>query len=716
MPSIPKKDIPRFVRRCYYEWRTATVDLRQEEDRRLGFYVGGEKQWRAGEVSKRKEQGRPILTDNRIKPAVDQVEGDIRANPPGPKVLPIGEGADGDTADIHAGLIRECEHRSNAQVAYILGGRYQAISGYGVIELGTEYISDRSDEQQCVILPVEDPATWFFDPAARMLNRQDARWGGKIKQYSREQYEMRFGKNRVALKDRLLQSAGGWLQDAFGVNGNLSQINEWTGGGRGPYFVCEFYLVETDPVKLYSCSDHVNRFADEDLPRGVDRIEELRTVERRKITKYLVDAFEVADETEWPGTIIPGIPILGQEVYINGKLYRLSLISEALDSQAGLNYTITTASELAGLMPKAPFIGAAGSFEDERWQSANAEVWAYLEYTPVHAIDPVTGVATLVPPPQRNTWETPIQWLLALAQSFIGSIEGTTSIYADRLGASRGDKSGRAITSLQSQSSTGTFFIADNLHHSIQVLYEQIILVNTQIMNKRRVVTIVRPDSEHELTTINAEFSDKIDPASGLAAKAAWLNKGRYAVAVTVGPNPQTRKERTSMILTEFLKVDPQIMQVPGVAASALRSISEGDPEVEAIADLLEPQDQQNPQQLQQQLQQEQQKTKVLTLVVQKMQQEAAAKLPQIEADKFKALLDSYTKLAVAEVNASKDADRQKADILAGHIEQVTDLAHDTAKQAVEHEHGRALADQTAANTMAQQQQAADLQPEETAA
>lgn len=720
MPSIPKKDIPKFVRRCYAEYRTATADLRKAEEERLRCYAGGEGQWREEEVAKRKAQNRPIMTVNRLKPGVDQIEGDIRMNPPGPKVLPVGDGADGDTASIHSGLIREVEHRSNAMVAYSTAGRYQGASGRGVLELGTEYVSPRSFDQQLIIKSAEDPDMYFWDPNARMANRQDAMWGGKIRMYSREEYVSRFGKGRAILKERSIQAAMGWLQDFAGIEGNRAQVNEWTGSGKGPFFVVEFYMVETEPIKLRQYSDHVNRFDDEVVPKGVTELPDgdIRTEERRKICKYLVDAFEVLDDTEWLGTLIPIIPVLGQEIWINGKLYRLSLISEAIDPQRGLNYTATTTFELIGLTPKAPYIGAKGQFDDPRWASANTEAWAYLEYEPIFAVDPTNGQTSLAPPPQRNLWESPIQWLLASAASCSDWIKATMGIFDPSLGNVKGDQSGTAIAQLRSESNVGTFSYADNLHRAIQVLYEQIIIINCQILSGPRVVTIVRPDSEHELVTINQEFEGEVDPASGKQAKAKWLEKGRFAVAVTVGPNFETIKQQTSALLTEFLKIDPQIMAVPGVAAKALRSISQGDPEIEGIADMLEPNQQNNPQQVAQQLQQSQQQIKVLMGVIQKMHFEAQAKLPQIEADKWKALLDSLTKVSVAEVSASKDADHQQADIVASHAEKVLDMAHDTAMQATEHEHAKSVADQQTMNTMATQQQAADLAPEpkETAA
>jgi hypothetical protein len=212
LAKIPKSQIPVFVRRCWNAWRKANVQVRDEEKLRLGFYVGGDLQWRQEEIDKRKNSGRPWITINKCKPAVDQIEGDVRLNPPGPQCKPVGENEHAPDPDIIEGLIREVEYRSMAEVADATAVKYSAISGYGVIELATEYANERDDTQRLVLKSVEDPNTVFLDPKARMANRQDARWAGKLTAYSADEYEMAFGKRRVRQPGGI-QQAQGWIRD-----------------------------------------------------------------------------------------------------------------------------------------------------------------------------------------------------------------------------------------------------------------------------------------------------------------------------------------------------------------------------------------------------------------------------------------------------------------------------------------------------------------------
>src|SRR6185369_14905584 len=151
-------------------------------------------------------------------------------------------------------------------------------------------------------------------------------------------------------------------------------------------------------------------------------------------------------------------------------------------------------------------------------------------------------------------------------------------------------------------------------------------------------------DSQHEVVEINREFpGDGMDPATGKKGQARNICLGRYSVRVTAGTNFETRQREAVVALTEFFKAAPQALAAPGVAASYLRMIGEGNPKVEHMADLLSPdQDgEATPEQMQAQLMQAQQQNQALTQLVQKMQQALMAKLPEIEAKKYIAELDN---------------------------------------------------------------------------
>jgi hypothetical protein len=231
-------------------------------------------------------------------------------------------------------------------------------------------------------------------------------------------------------------------------------------------------------------------------------------------------------------------------------------------------------------------------------------------------------------------------------------------------------------------------------------------------MDGPRVATIVRPDSQHEITEINREFKDGIDPATGKKGKTNSIMLGEYSLRVKAGPSTEDRTDQATEALTEVFQVAPNLLNAPGVAPRFLRMVGRGTPQVEDIADSLMGNQggEQSPEQLQGQLLQLQQSDQAKTILIQKMQQALQAKLPDLEVRKWEAAVKAVTQIRVAEINASKDADNQKADLDASRFEAIMSMAHETAMQQVDHSHEADQA-QAAAQNAQQQQQQQEAQP-----
>lgn len=738
--SEAEKDIPRYIRRCWEEYQTATVDTRKNSVASLKMWVGGELQWRPGEIASRTGNNRPWITINCLKTAVDQVENEARENPPGPQAHPVGGQADKDGADILEGLIREYEYRSNAPVAYTTAIKYAGAGNFGVFELGTEYENERSMSQRLVVKEVEDPAMVFCDPNARRGCREDAMWAGKLRVLSREQMIQDYGAKLKVLNRGLLDRGNGWMQDAFGWRGDQATVNEWTGGAtnRGPYYVCEFYRVIVKREELTLYTDNILRFKSEKVPDGVTPKEDedgksiSRSEPRRTVKKYVVTALDTLSTTDWPGTIPPFFWVMGPEMYISGKLYRLSLIDGAIDSQRGLNYAATSAAEVVGSMTRSPWVGWMGQFNTTNaqgfnpWDASNTQVAAYLELKPTFAINPSTKVAELLPPPQRNTWEAPIARVLELATFFREQIKSSTSVFFDpSVQSARDAQSGEAIKALQSQTNIGTVNWQDQLHRAVALSYQQAAIILPKIMDGPRVRTIVRADSKHEQLAINQEFpgdAEKgippgMDPHTGkrndkgaMEYKKGKTNSilGQYSLRVTAAPkDEQTRNDDAIDKMTEVFHVAPNLLAAPGVGGQFLRLIGQGNPQIEQMADSLSGGgDPDSPEQMQQKNAQLTQQNQQLMTVAQKLHQIILSKQPEIDAKKYIAELQSLTTLRAAEIKGGID----RAQIDEDQLEHMTGLAHEAATQAVDHAHeARQLASGQRADAASQaSDQAAD--------
>ena len=698
--KIKDDDIPQYARRCYERYLSATQEQREREKESLGFYIGGKHQWLPDEIESREGTQRPWITINRCKPAVDQTVNESRNNPPGPKATPVGAGADDAGADIREGLIREYEFRSHAQdEAYPKSLFYAAAGGSGAFELSTEFVSERSLEQQLVVKAIADPSRIFYDPDALRACREDAMWQGEISVLSEQALQEEFPDVKLRVLNRSFvdkaRSGLGWLQSAMSWPGDAATVNKWTTNGRGPYWVCKFWRVTFSFETLRLYSDGVLRFDGEKIPKGArERADiEPRTVPRRKVWKHVVTALDHISKTEWLGPHIPIYWVMGPEIWRDGKLYRLSLIEPARHPQRALNYAASSAAEFVGQMSKFRWLGWEGQFDVTNaqgfnpWESSRT-FWAYAELKPAWAINPTTQEATLLPPPQPNGWEAPIQRLLEFMTAMGEAIKAATSVFFDPSQQNVADvQSGKAIEALQQQTNMGTVNWQKALHLAITLSYRDADIIMQKIYDGPRVRAIVRPGNKSEITEINREFPpETLDAATGKyrdkngkLRSANSLSTGQYAWRVEAGPGFEEDTDEAIQDLVEIAKLNPQVFAQPGPLSQFIRLVGRGNPLVNEFADAIQPVPNQDasPAQLEQQLQGLQAQNQKLMGLIQQMQREIAAKLPAVEAQKFKAILDSITKIQVERIKHG-EGDKERAHDMVQHL---TGQAHELAMQ-----------------------------------
>src|SRR5262249_23233602 len=83
---------------------------------------------------------------------------------------------------------------------------------------------------------------------------------------------------------------------------------------------------------------------------------------------------------------------------------------------------------------------------------------------------------------------------------------------------------------------------------------------------------------------------------------------------------------------------------------------------------------------------------KALTQEVQELNKEKETKQPELNERWKEKCLDAYVKLRVAEITASKDADKQDTDIAARQLEQMIANAHEVGVKAMDHVQAQELA------------------------
>lgn len=133
-------------------------------------------QWDAVIRQRRELDQRPMLTINKARQHVLQVINDARQHKTQIRINPTGDGATYESAQIMEDLVRHIEYQSQAQDAYINGATFQVTCGIGYWRVITDYIDDKSFDQEIYIRRIKDPMTVVLDPDIMELDGSDARY------------------------------------------------------------------------------------------------------------------------------------------------------------------------------------------------------------------------------------------------------------------------------------------------------------------------------------------------------------------------------------------------------------------------------------------------------------------------------------------------------------------------------------------------------------
>jgi len=505
----------------------------------MNFRAGD--QWDVKVKQSREQDCRPCLTINRLPQYIRQITNDQRQNRPSIKVDPVDDKADVETAKVYQGLIRHIEYNSNADVAYDTAFEAAATKGLGYYRFITEFCDAMSFEQEIRIKRIRNSFSVYMDPHYQEPDASDSNWCFVFEDISKDDYKSQFPKSELA------------------------GMNEWTSVGDTPagwlskdsvriaeYFYKEY--VETE-IYLLSTGETVTKEDIEKIgmPEGMAVVSKRKTVVP-KIMWVKINAIEVLEKTEWPGKYIPVVPVLGDELDIDGKRILEGVIRHAKDPQRMYNYWASAETETIALAPRAPFIGVEGQFEghEAKWRDANTKNYAYLEYK-----GKMIG-GEMAPPPQRNVYEPAVQAITQARQLSAEDLKATTGIYDSALGMKSNETSGRAIQRRAAQAQTNNFHFIDNLTRALRHGGRILIDLIPKVYDTARAVRIMNEDGTVDMVKVNEVFEHKGKQVN------YQLSHGKYDVTVSTGPSFATKRQEAVESMLSLTASYPQIAQVAG--------------------------------------------------------------------------------------------------------------------------------------------------------
>lgn len=552
MDQSPEKDekksdsVVELAKKRFIMAVEATRETRKLGDEDIKFIAG--EQW-PGDIRRAREaDGRPVLTINRCPQIIRNVTNDQRLNRPSIKVYPVDDRADVETAKIFQGLIRQIENESNAEQAYDTAFDNVVKRSYGFWRIVTEYESPTSFNQKALIKRIRNPNSVLLDPFHKEKDGSDASWGFIFEDVPHDDYKAEY------------------------PNSDLSQSTDWKIEGEIPdgwvtessCRVTEYFVKEYKDAELILL-DNGQAVLKDDFGKAVQKYAAqgilVRPVDTRQtkipvIKWYKIDGGpEPLEENEFPGQYIPIIPVYGDEHDIDGKVIYESVIRHSKDSQRMYNVWKSYETETITLAPKAPYIAAEGQIPEEyesMWRLANQKNFPYLIYKPTD------HEGNLVPPPQRQVFEPPVQAVTQASMLASEDIKNTSGVTDAAMGNRSNEQSGIAINARANQAQRNNFHIVDNLNASIRHTGRILVDIIPIIYDTPQAVRILGEDGQGEIVRLNELFNHKGED------RKFDFSIGKYDVVCETGPGYASKRQEAQSSMLEISKVNPQVMGVAG--------------------------------------------------------------------------------------------------------------------------------------------------------
>lgn len=493
---------------------------------------------------KTRRRNRACYEFPKLRAHVIQVQNEMRQSRPQGKVRGTEE-ADRGLAELMQGICRNIEATSNADRAYDVASEFQVQGGFGDWRICTDYLRDDDFEQDIRIEPIRNPFASKPDPAAVKMDRRDARFWFLEDSIPRSEFE------------RLYPDAS--LSD-FDTDSHCTQFWRDNDAVR----ICEYWYKQPCKRVLWALADGSTVFADDEKlveSLGLDKsakpevvkaalestgaqILKERQVDSHKVFMRLTNGREwLTKPYEFPSKFIPIVRIWGNIQNVDGREYWSGLVRFGKDQQRLHNLHRTAIVEAIAKAPKAPYALTPAQIKghEEHWKNANAEDYPFLLYNP----DPAANGGG--PPQRTNQAEVPVA-LIQAAGMDNDDIKAATGQYDASLGQRSNETSGLAINSRKQQGATATFNFIDNQAYGIRYTYEILTDMIPRVYDTPRVVRVLGEDGGEKWK----QLYQKMTAPDGTSVVVNDIRKGKYDIAVTVGPSYATQRMEAAAAFAEL--------------------------------------------------------------------------------------------------------------------------------------------------------------------
>jgi hypothetical protein len=527
-------------------------------------------QWPAGIQQARQADGRPCLTINRMPAFIRQVTNAARAAHLRITVNPVDDKSDPKVAEVLQGTIRNIETNSFADRAYAMASDKQAEQGRGWIRILKEWSDpEHGFKQRLKIKREKNPLAVYSDPAAQEMDCSDADWQMKVTDIDREVFEDITGKepppeSSLSELDGVGDETGDWFP-----NGKVRWVEYFSREPRG----------EKKHIALLSTGKEI-AYPDEKQQKELEgmqiTIKMDRWVQKKVFVWRKCDAVTIHEETTWDSKSPPWIPVVGDELMVDGELDFRGVVRDSKSSGQIYNVQVSALTESVGVGQKRPVVGYRGQFGPpdspmrRAWESASTKIHAFLE------VEPMDIDGKPVPIPQPMSFEQPIEGIVVAIRQTDQDYKSTAGFQDASLGERGPQESGKAILARQKQDELGSSHYLDNLRFALCAVGRQLVDL---IRSTYDVPTILRINGKNDQARKVMVFSGaRNDPRlpqyrpNGPDGKPVPFNLpdgvkeiydlslGEFDIEVSAGPTSGTRRQEAVEAMSAlFERLPPEI-------------------------------------------------------------------------------------------------------------------------------------------------------------
>lgn len=552
------------------DWQSETDNWWLEDTKFANADARNHEQWPYDTWEDRDDDNRPCLTINKTRVHNNIIINESLQHKSSIKVRPTGGVATYESAQAMQAMIRRIEYISKADSVYEKAIRDQVDGGIGYVLIDTDYVNNRTNNQDIFLKRCKNPLCVFLDPDISEADGSDARFGFVFDNLPREVFNKKYPKFKDKIGKSTLGNDETWFDDDH-VQVSMYYVKE----GRKDLLVS--YIEPTSKQRVEKLGSEIKEESGKELYEALlAQIEngeidgQTREVFDQEVKWYLIAGDQIMNRGDWAGAYIPICRCVGIETVIAGRYDRKSHTRALIDPQRMLNYNASGAVEFGALQTKAPYVGPARAFEgQEQWKDANRKNYAFLQYNDVDEEADNPELAAVEKPTREQPPQTAPLYMQGMQDA-----ERQMMMVSGQFQAQLGEEdqqsaaSGRAINERQRQGDTATYHFVEHQSDMLRFIGVQLLDLIPKIYDTERMLHVLGEDGTKRWIKIAPDQKEAIQELKKETDEAAIISinpkVGEYDCMSDAGPNYATQRQEAWNAISIILQQNMQLAAVIG--------------------------------------------------------------------------------------------------------------------------------------------------------